>query len=146
MSERDVEMADEADEADDAGEGWGEDGDGDGDGDGWDEDGDDAAGWDDYGEEEEDEVVKQALEQTRKKKELEEKVEEVLITFRPQRYREGMIARISGDFTEWIPVTMRMHPYREMEQDPSKVGLFFAQLKLAKGFLYRYVFEVDNVE
>ena len=39
---------------------------------GWDEDDDEGEGWDDYAEEDEmDEVVKQALEQTRKKKELE---------------------------------------------------------------------------
>ena len=79
-------MGDSEMQADDGG--FGEDEAGDGDGEGWDEG--EGGGWDDYGEEDEmDEVVKQALEATRKQKELEEKIEQVRITFKPPNYREG---------------------------------------------------------
>ena len=102
VGEENEEMTPECEaDGDGDGDGWGDDGDGEG----WGDDGDEG-GWDDYGEEEEDEVVKQALEQTRKKKELESKIEEIRITFKPRNFRDGMIARIMGDFTEWIPVTM----------------------------------------
>ena len=122
--------------ADGQAEGWGEDGG---------EDGDDGAGWYDYDEEESD-MVKEAIEATRKLKEQKEKITPVRITFHAPNYREGQIARIVGDFTDWVPVTMRMHTVREIDEDPSKYNKFFVVVKLAKGFRYRFVFEVDGVE
>lgn len=118
------------------------------DGEGWDEQNDDdEGGWDDYGEEDEmDEVVKQALEQTRKKKELEEQIEQITITFKPPGYHAGMVAQIVGDFTDWVPFTMHMHSVQDMKNEPSKYGEFFVVVKLAKGFRYRYLFEIDLTE
>ena len=85
---------------------------------GWDEDDDEGEGWDDYAEEDEmDEVVKQALEQTRKKKELEQQIDSVTITYRPAGYNPGMVAQIVGDFTDWVPFTMHMHSVQDMHGD-----------------------------
>ena len=70
----------------------------------------------------------------------------VRIAYTPPGYREGVIARIVGDFTDWIPVTMYMHKVVEINKDPSKIGEFFVEVKLAKGFRYRYAFEVDGIE
>ena len=115
----------------------------DGDGEGWDDDGE---GWDDEEEDELDPVVAEALANAKRKRELEEKISEVTITFRPQGYRQGMIARIVGDFTDWVPFTMSMHPMSEILKDDTKHNEFFVVIKLAKGFRYRYVFEVDGRE
>lgn len=51
-----------------------------------------------------------------------------------------MVARILGDFTDWVPFTMQMHPMREIMADWSKDGEFFVVIKLVKGFRYRYLF------
>ncbi len=51
-----------------------------------------------------------------------------------------------GDFTDWVPFTMHMHAVLDMQQDPSKQGEFFVVVKLAKGFKYRYLFEIDSNE
>ena len=109
-------------------------------------DDEDGAGWDDYDEEEENPIVKEALEAMARKKANDEKIKQVRITFIPPGYREGQIARIVGDFTDWVPVTMHMHTVKQIEADPSKEGLFFVELKLAKGFRYRFSFEVDSTE
>lgn len=61
--------------------------------------------------------MKKALEATRKKKELDEQIVKKRISFRPPGYREGKIARIVGDFTDWIPVTMAMHSIKEIDED-----------------------------
>jgi len=84
--------------------------------DGWDVDegGDDEGGWDDEEEDELDDVVKQALEQTRKKKEMEEKISDVRIAFRPPNYHAMTIARIVADFTDWVPITMHMHQVKDI--------------------------------
>ena len=75
---------------------------------GWDDDGgDDGDGWGDEEEDEMDDIVKQALADTQKKKE--KKIKEVTITYRPPNYGEMTIARILGDFTDWVPITMHMH-------------------------------------
>ena len=68
------------------------------------------------------------------------------ITFRVPNYRDGQIARIVGDFTDWVPITMKMHLMQQIYEDPSKRGEFFVEVKLAKGFRYRYAFEVDGME
>ena len=86
------------DDAEDGEDGGWDDEDGDGDGEGWDE-------WDDD-EDEVDPVVAAALAQAARKRELEEKISEVTIKFRPHGYRQGMVARIVGDFTDWVPFTM----------------------------------------
>ena len=117
--------------------------------DGWEQDdGDEGAGWDDYGDDEDElpEVVKQALEQTRKKKEMDAKISEERITFRPIGYHDMTIARIVGDFTDWVPVTMHMHQVKDIQLDPTKRGEFFVQVKLVKGYRYRFNFEVDGSE
>lgn len=112
-----------------------------------DEDGEEGGGWyDEYDEEEENDIVKQALEATRKKKELDEQIEKSRISFRPPGFREGNIARIVGDFTDWIPVTMSMHPVKDIDEDASKRDEFFVDVKLHKGYRYRFSFEVDGVE
>ena len=59
--------------------------------------------------------MKEAIEATRKLKERQEKITQVRIAFRPRGYRDGQIARIVGDFTDWVPVTMHMHTVRDME-------------------------------
>ena len=56
------------------------------------------------------------------------------------------IARILGDFTDWVPVTMHMHQVKDIQVDPAKRGEFFVKVKLVKGFRYRYKFEVDGAE
>ena len=79
-------------------------------------DDDDNAGWyNEYEDEEDNDIVKQALEATRKKKELDEQITKVRIAFRPPDFRDGNVARIVGDFTDWIPVTMSMHPVKEID-------------------------------
>ena len=70
----------------------------------------------------------------------------VRIAYRPPNYRDGVVARIVGDFTDWIPVTMHMHQVKDIQKDPSKNGEFFVEIKLAKGFRYRYAFEIDGQE
>ena len=77
---------------------------------------------------------------------MEEKITQVRITFRVPNYRDGQIARIVGDFTDWVPITMKMHLMQQIYEDPSKRGEFFVEVKLAKGFRYRYTFEVDGME
>ena len=77
---------------------------------------------------------------------MEEKIEQVRISFRPPGYREGHIARIVGDFTEWLPRTMHMHQVKDIDEDASKRDEFFVEVKLIKGYRYRYLFEVDGVE
>ena len=77
---------------------------------------------------------------------MEEKIRQVRISFRPPAYREGTVARIVGDFTDWVPVTMHMHTVREAADDPGKKGEFFVEVKLVKGYRYRYLFEVDSSE
>ena len=109
----------------------------DGDGDDW---GDDA--WDE--EEEEDPVVAAAIEATRMKKELDGKIATTRITYRPPLYREDTIAHIVGDFTDWVPYTMHLHRIIDIQAEPSKKGEFYIEVKLAKGFRYRYAFEVDG--
>ena len=144
----DTEMMDDPN-ADAEAQGWGQDGEGDGQAEGWGEDGgedgEDGAGWYDYDDEEND-IVKEAIEATRKLKERKEKITPVRITFRPPNYKEGQIARIVGDFTDWVPVTMRMHTIKEIDEDPTKNDVFFVVVKLAKGFRYRFSFEVDGTE
>ena len=56
------------------------------------------------------------------------------------------IARILGDFTDWVPVTMHMHQVKDIQVDPAKKGEFFVKVKLVKGFRYRYKFEIDGAE
>lgn len=51
-----------------------------------------------------------------------------------------------GDFTDWAPVTMRMHPVDDVLRDGSLQGLFFVHVKLAKGYRYRFLFLVDGEE
>ena len=68
------------------------------------------------------------------------------ISFRPFGYVQGQIARIMGDFTDWVPYTMHMHPMKQILKDQSKDGEFFVEVKLAKGLRYRFLFEVDGVE
>ena len=85
-----------------------------------DDDDDDNAAWDEAEAEDDDDmddVVKQALAETKKKKELEKRIQEVTITFRPPGYTEMTIARILGDFTEWVPVTMHLHQVKEIQAD-----------------------------
>lgn len=41
---------------------------------------------------------------------------------------------------------MNMHAMSEILKNPSLVDEFFVVVKLAKGFRYRYLFEVDNIE
>ena len=106
-----------------------------GDGEGWDDD----DGWGDE-EEEVDPVVAQALAAAAKKRELDAKVSEVRISFRPPGYHEGMVARIVGDFTDWVPFTMQMHPIKEILKNPDLQDEFFVSVKLVKGFRYRYMF------
>lgn len=93
-----------------------------------------------------DDVVKQALEATRQKREMEEKITQMRISFKVPSYRDGQIARIVGDFTDWVPITMKMHLMQQILEDPSKRDEFFVEVKLAKGFRYRYMFEVDGQE
>jgi len=128
----DQDMQDEGDD----GEGWGEDDDGDGE------------GWDEWEEDEDevDPVVAEALAQAARKRELQEKIADVTIKFKPPGYRQGMVARIMGDFTDWVPFTMQMHPMNVILKDPAKEDEFYVDIKLAKGFRYRYLFEVDGVE
>ena len=111
-----------------------------GDGEGWDDD----EGWGD--EEEVDPVVAEALAAAKKKRELDEKISEVRISFRPPGYHEGMVARIVGDFTDWVPFTMQMHPMDQIVKNPALRDEFFVEVKLVKGFRYRYIFEVNNIE
>ena len=118
-------------------------------GDGYgDEDDDDNDAWDEAENDDDDldDVVKQALAETKKKKELEKRIAEVVITFRPPGYTETTIARILGDFTDWVPVTMHLHQVREIQNDLAKKGQFFVKVKLVKGFRYRYKFEIDGSE
>ena len=77
---------------------------------------------------------------------MEEKITQMRITFRVPNYHDGQIARIVGDFTDWVPITMKMHLMQQIYDDPSKRGEFFVEVKLAKGFRYRYTFEVDGME
>lgn len=51
-----------------------------------------------------------------------------------------MVVRILGDFTDWVPFTMQMHPMREIMADWSKDGEFYVVIKLIKGYRYRYLF------
>ena len=41
---------------------------------------------------------------------------------------------------------MQMHPMKEIVRNPDLANEFFVVIKLAKGFRYRYLFEVENVE
>ena len=43
-----------------------------------------------------------------------------------------------GDFTEWVPVNMRMHTVDEQIHDDSKAGVFFIKLRLIKGYRYKF--------
>lgn len=115
LEQQDNDEMQNEDENEAGGDDWGEDGDGDGEG--WDE-------WDDD-EDEVDPVVAEALAAAAKKRELEAKITEVRIAYRPPGFREGMVARIIGDFTDWVPFTMQMHPMNEILKDPTLKDEFF---------------------
>jgi len=69
---------------------------------------------------------------------LKKQIREVAIEFKPPNYGRGQVAQIMGDFTDWIPVNMRMYTVEEQMMDDRKAGLFFIKLRLIKGFRYKY--------
>ena len=60
-----------------------------------------------------DQLVQEATKHNVKDQELQKQIGDVTISFRPDNYGKGQIAQITGDFTEWIPVNMRMHTIEE---------------------------------
>ena len=87
-----------------------------------------------------DEVVAEAEQLDAKDKEHKMMIEERKLEFRPLNYQKGHICQIIGNFTEWIPVNMQMHPVDEQQDDPEKAGIFFITVYLIKGFRYKYRF------
>ena len=41
---------------------------------------------------------------------------------------------------------MQLHPVSQIQADPEKRGEFYVNLKLAKGYRYRYLFFIDGSE
>ena len=60
------------------------------------------------------------------------------ISFRPFGYVQGQIARIMGDFTDWVPYTMHMHPMKQILKE-IQTGQFTREwVREYKGGLKKY--------
>ena len=105
----------------------------------WEEDDEGEDDWDPYGDEvdEKEAWIKEA----EAKANLEKNLKKVTIKFKPSNFVEGKIARIFGDFTDWVPENMRIPTEADIKENPSRKGEFYISFRVATGFRYRYWFE-----